>query len=155
VVSAYIGVSGAGMQTARPQDLHAAEAVGRLLAEAGALVVCGGLGGVMEAVCRGARSADGVTIGLLPGGDRSTANPFVTVAIPTGMGELRNGLLIRASDAVIAIGGEWGTLSEVALAVKTGVPVVGLDTWDLGRGEIETAADPAAAVERALVLART
>jgi uncharacterized protein (TIGR00725 family) len=152
-MTAYVGVSGAGMATARPADLHAAEEVGRLLAEAGAVLVCGGLGGVMEAACRGARSADGVTVGLLPGGDRGSANPFVTVAIPTGMGELRNGLLVRASDAVIAIGGEWGTLSEIALAIKTGVPVVGIGIWDLGRSEVELAADPAAAVKRALALA--
>ena len=150
----YIGVCGAGMQAARAADLHAAEEVGRLVAEAGGIVVCGGLGGVMEAACRGARSADGVAIGLLPGADRRSANPFVTIAIPTGMGELRNGLVVRSADAVIAIGGEWGTLSEIALAIKAGTPVVGVDTWDLGRGEIEVAPDPGAAVARALVLAR-
>jgi uncharacterized protein (TIGR00725 family) len=150
----YIAVCGAGMPAARPADLHAAEEVGRRVARAGGIVVCGGLGGVMEAACRGARSAGGVTVGLLPAADRSTANPFVSVAIPTGMGELRNGLVVRAADAVVAIGGEWGTLSEIALAIKTGTPVVGVDTWDLGRSEIEVARDAAAAVERALALAR-
>jgi uncharacterized protein (TIGR00725 family) len=150
----YIAVCGAGMPAARPADLHAAEEVGRRVARADGIVVCGGLGGVMEAACRGARSAGGLTIGLLPAGDRSTANPFVSVAIPTGMGELRNGLVVRTADAVIAIGGDWGTLSEIALALKTGTPVVGVDTWDLGRSEIEVAPDAAAAVERALALAR-
>jgi hypothetical protein len=134
--------------------LHAAEEVGRLVAEAGGIVVCGGLGGVMEAACRGASSADGIAVGLLPGVERRSANPFVSIAIPTGMGELRNGLVVRAADVVIAIGGEWGTLSEIALAVKTGTPVIGIDTWDLGRPGIEVAAGPAEAVQRALALAR-
>jgi uncharacterized protein (TIGR00725 family) len=142
------------MAAARPADLHAAEDVGRRIADAGGIVVCGGLRGVMEAACRGARSADGITVGLLPGADRGAANPFVSVAIPTGMGELRNGLVVRAADVVIAIGGEWGTLSEIALAIKTGTPVVGIDTWDLEQPGIEVAADPGAAVERALTLAR-
>jgi uncharacterized protein (TIGR00725 family) len=144
---------GAASPGARPEDLRAAEAVGRLVAEAGAVLVCGGRGGVMEASCRGARSAGGLTVGLLPGVDRDAANPFVDVAIPTGLGELRNGLIVRSADAIVAIGGEWGTLSEIALAAKTGTPVVGIDTWDLGRDEIETATDPAAAVARALALA--
>jgi len=127
--------------------------VGQRVAEAGGIVVCGGLGGVMEAACRGARSADGITVGLLPGADRGDANPFVSVAIPTGIGELRNGLVVRAADVVIAIGGEWGTLSEIALAMKTGTPVVGIDTWALGRAGIEVAGDADAAVKRALALA--
>src|SRR3954452_20158339 len=132
------------MAAGRPADLHAAGDVGRRIADAGGIVVCGGLRGVMEAACRGARSADGITVGLLPGADPGDANPFVSVAIPTGIGELRNGLVVRAADVVIAIGGEWGTLSEIALAIKNGTPVVGLDTWDLGRGEIDVAPDPAA-----------
>lgn len=152
-MTSYVAVCGAGMAAARPADLHAAEEVGQRVAEAGGIVVCGGLGGVMEAACRGARSADGITVGLLPGADRGDANPFVSVAIPTGIGELRNGLVVRAADVVIAIGGEWGTLSEIALAMKTGTPVVGIDTWDLGRAGIEVAADADAAVKRALALA--
>jgi len=152
-VTAYVGVCGAGMAAARPADLHAAEEVGRRVAEAGGIVVCGGLGGVMEAACRGARSADGITLGLLPAADRGAANPFVSVGIPTGMGELRNGLVVRTADVVIAIGGEWGTLSEIALAMKMGTPVVGIDTWDLRRPGIEVAADAGVAVERALALA--
>jgi uncharacterized protein (TIGR00725 family) len=103
--------------------------VGRLLAERGAMVVCGGLGGTMEAACRGARAAGGTTLGLLPGLDRSDANPFVSVAVPTGLGEARNALVVRAADAVIALGGGYGTLSEIALALKAGKRVVGVGTW--------------------------
>jgi uncharacterized protein (TIGR00725 family) len=136
-----------------------AEAVGRELARRGAVVVCGGLGGAMEAACRGARAEGGTTIGILPGPDRRGANPFLTVSIPTGMGELRNGLVVRAGDAVIAVHGEFGTLAEIGFALKIGRPVVGLRTWELARaGEpaadaIVRASDPAEAVERALDLA--
>ena len=126
---------------------------GRGLAERGAVVVCGGLGGVMEAACRGASEAGGVTVGLLPTDDRRGANRWLTVSLPTGMGELRNGLIARACDALIAVGGEWGTLSEIALARKMGRPVVALRTWDLGRDDVEVAADPGDAVARAFVLA--
>ncbi len=105
--------------------------MGRLLAERGAMVVCGGLGGTMEAACRGARAAGGTTLGLLPGLDRSAANEFVSVAVPTGLGEARNGLVVRAADAVIALGGGYGTLSEIALALKAGKRVVGLETWEI------------------------
>ena len=108
-----------------------AEEVGRLLAERGAVVVCGGLGGVMEAACRGARAAGGTTVGLLPGVDRSEANRHVDIAVPTGLGEGRNALVVRAADAVIAIGGGYGTLSEIALALRAGKPVIGLDTWEI------------------------
>ena len=126
----------------------AAEAVGGLLAEAGAVVVTGGLGGVMEAACKGAAAAGGLTLGILPGTDRGEANPHVTLAVPTGMGEARNALVVRAADALVAIGGEWGTLSEVALARKAGKPVVGLDTWDLEG--VERASSPADAAARVL-----
>jgi uncharacterized protein (TIGR00725 family) len=119
---------------ASPDELESAEKVGRLLAEGGAVVVCGGLGGVMEAACRGACSAGGLTIGILPGRDRREANPFVEVAMPTGLGEARNALVVRAADAVVAVGGAYGTLSEIALALKGGTPVVGLRTWELARG---------------------
>jgi uncharacterized protein (TIGR00725 family) len=143
----YVAVCGPGQAT--DAEAARAEAVGRGLAERGAVVICGGLGGVMEAACRGARDAGGTTVGLLPGDDRGTANPYVSVALPTGLGELRNGLIVRAADAVIAIGGAFGTLSEVALALKTGTPVVGLDTWEVGE-PIQRAATPEDAVERAL-----
>jgi uncharacterized protein (TIGR00725 family) len=111
-------------------------------------VVCGGLGGVMEAVCRGAREAGGTTIGILPGADRAAANPFVGVAIPSGLGEARNALVVRAADAVIAVGGGYGTLSEIALALKAGKPVVGIGTWDIDG--VISAPDPGTAVETVL-----
>jgi uncharacterized protein (TIGR00725 family) len=153
----WVAVVGPG--TASGEQAAAAEAVGTGLARAGAVLVCGGRGGAMEAACRGAREAGGTTVGLLPGTDRGEANPFVDIAIPTGLGELRNGLVVRAADAVIAVVGEYGTLSEIGFALKTGKPVVGLETWELARGGerdpgIVVAADPADAVERALTLAR-
>jgi uncharacterized protein (TIGR00725 family) len=152
---AYVAVVGAGEE----EDLtnHAAEEVGRELGRQGAVLVCGGLTGVMAAACKGATSEGGLTIGLLPGLERSEANPHVDIAIPTGMGEMRNALIVRATDAVIAVGGEFGTLSEIAFALKTGVPVVGLGTWELGRGKrpdpIIAASSPAEAVATALRLA--
>ena len=151
-----IAVVGAG--TASPEDEAAARRVGLGLAQAGATVVCGGLGGVMAAACAGAREAGGATIGILPGTDRRDANPHVLVAVPTGLGEARNALVVRAADAVVAVGGAYGTLSEIAFALKSGVPVVGLNTWELVRDGvvdpgIEVAADPDDAVARALDLA--
>lgn len=125
-----------------------AEAVGGGLAEAGVSVVCGGLGGVMEAACRGAKAAGGLTVGILPGDDREAANEWVDVALPTGLGEARNALVVRSADVVVAVAGGYGTLSEVALALKTGKPVVGLSTWDIDG--VEPAADPADAVAKAL-----
>jgi uncharacterized protein (TIGR00725 family) len=116
-----------------PERDRQAENVGRALAEHGAVLLCGGLGGVMEAACRGATLAGGTTVGLLPGPDRRGANPHLTIALPTGMGELRNGLIVRGADAVIAVGGEYGTLSEIGFALKLGRPVVGLQTWELAR----------------------
>ena len=117
-----------------PPDLYAiAEDVGRLAAEHAAGIVCGGLGGVMEAACKGASSAGGVAVGILPGPSKLDANPFVTVAIPTAMGEARNALVVRSADAVIAVGGKYGTLSEIGLALKMGKPLVGVRTWGLYR----------------------
>jgi uncharacterized protein (TIGR00725 family) len=141
-----------------PERDRQAERVGRALAERGAVVVCGGLGGVMEAACRGAAQAGGTTVGLLPGPDRRGANAHLTIALPTGMGELRNGLIVRAADAVIAVGGEYGTLSEIGFALKLGRPVVGLRTWELAREgapreAIVVAEGPEEAVEQALALA--
>jgi uncharacterized protein (TIGR00725 family) len=130
-MTVYVGVVGAA--GAKPDEETVAEEVGRLLAERGALVVCGGLGGVMAAACRGAKGAGGRTIGILPGENRSDANAWVDVAIPTGLGEARNALVVRASDVLIAIGGEFGTLSEIALALKIGRPVVGVGSWSLER----------------------
>jgi uncharacterized protein (TIGR00725 family) len=129
-------------------DSEPAEEVGRLLAERGAVVVCGGLGGVMEAACRGAKAGGGTTLGILPGLERADANQYVDVAVPTGLGEARNALVVRAADAVIALSGGYGTLSEVALALKTGKPVVGLGSFEL-EGMVQ-AGSPAEAVEAAL-----
>jgi uncharacterized protein (TIGR00725 family) len=125
----YVAVVGPGEAT--PEEADAAKQVGRGLAEAGAVVVCGGLGGVMAAACRGASDAGGLTIAILPGADRGAANEWARVVIPTGMGEMRNALIVRAADAVVAVGGGYGTLSEVALALKTGVPVVGINPWPI------------------------
>jgi uncharacterized protein (TIGR00725 family) len=122
-----------GPSLATEEEASLAEEVGRRLAEAGAVVVCGGLGGVMDAAARGARQAGGMAVGILPGESRAGASGHLTVAVPSGMGEARNALVVRAADAVIAIAGEFGTLSEIALALKMGKPVVGLGTWDLSR----------------------
>ena len=145
----------AGSGEASAADLEAAERVGRALAARGAVVVCGGRGGVMEAACRGAREGGGTTVGILPGLDRADANPYVDVAVPTGLGEARNALVVRAADALIAVGGAWGTLSEIALARHAGKRVVGLGTWELARAGrpvdgIVAASDPEEAVELAL-----
>lgn len=145
----YIGVVGAGEATAEQAAL--AEETGAMLAEAGAVVVTGGRGGVMEAACRGAKSRRGATVGLLPGDDRDDANGWVDIAIATGLGEMRNGLIVRASDALIAIGGGTGTLSEIALALRTGTPVVGLGTWEVDG--VTRAATPREAVRGALAAA--
>src|SRR3954471_13061305 len=132
---AWVAIVGPG--AAKSAELEAAEEAGAAVAEAGAGLVCGGLGGVMEAACRGARSRGGLTLGLLPGSDREAANGWVLVAVPTGLGEARNALVVRAADAVVAIGGGWGTLSEIALALKAGVPVVGVATWEAAIGGAE------------------
>jgi len=137
----------------------AAEAIGAALASAGATLVCGGLGGVMAAACRGARSAGGTTIGILPGADPSVANPWVDVVIATGLGEARNALVIGSAGAVIAVDGEYGTLSEIALALRAGTPVVGVGTWSLIRPDgqpdsgIIPVEDPRQAVALAMRLA--
>jgi uncharacterized protein (TIGR00725 family) len=142
----YIAVVGASQAT--DADRADAEDVGRGLAQGGAVVVCGGRGGVMAAAARGASEAGGTVIGMLPGLDRSDANPWVTHAIPTGLGELRNGLIVRTAEAVVAIGGAYGTLSEVALALAAGLEVFGLHTWEID-GLVALDA-PASAVAAAL-----
>lgn len=127
--------------------LAAAEEVGRLLGEAGVVVLTGGGTGVMTAASRGASAAGGTALGILPGHDRSEGNPHLTLSIPTGLGEMRNALLVRSADAVVAVGGSWGTLSEVALACRTGVPVFALLGWDLpAAGGPVVVATPAEAV---------
>jgi uncharacterized protein (TIGR00725 family) len=142
-----------GTSDPSPELYATAEEVGRRLAKAGATVVCGGLGGVMEAVCRGASQAGGRTVGILPGPDRGAANAFVDLAIATGLGEARNALVARAGDAMIAVGGGYGTLAEVALALRAGTAVVGLDTWELTlAGRPVEAVMPAASPEEAVRL---
>lgn len=125
--AAFVGVIGASEVDAATAQV--ARQVGQLLAQAGAVLVCGGLGGVMEAAAEGARSRDGTTLGILPGTDRGAANRFISIPIVTGLGEARNVVVVRTSQAVIAIGGLYGTLSEIAFCLKLGVPVVGLGTW--------------------------
>jgi uncharacterized protein (TIGR00725 family) len=140
--------------------LALAEQVGREIAGRGAVLICGGLGGVMEAAARGAKRAGGLTVGITPGTDAQEANPFIDVPIVTGLGEARNVLVVRSSNAVIAIAGSYGTLSEIALALKLGVPVVGLGTWQLRAPDgsvppVIVAESAAEAVEKALHAIRT
>jgi len=154
-----IAVIGPG-RDASAGELASAEEAGAAIAAAGATLVCGGLGGVMEAACRGARSCGGFTVGLLPGSEREDANGWVVLALPTGLGEARNALVVRAADAVVAIGGGWGTLSEIALAVRRGLPVFGVGTWELARGGepvagVRAVDDAATAVAEALRLAES
>lgn len=148
-MTTYVAVLGPAR--AAPDARETAEAVGRELARREAIVVTGGRGGVMEAASRGAFQAGGVTVGILPGPSREDANDWLTVAIPTAMGELRNGLVVTAADAAIAIGGGYGTLSEIGFAVRIGRPVVGLGTWE--DEAIVPAEGVLDAVERALGLA--
>ena len=137
------------------QEAELAEEVGRELARQGVILVCGGLGGIMAAACKGASSAGGVTIGILPGGSRQAANPYVQIPIVTNLGEARNVVLVKSAEAVIAIGGGYGTLSEIGHALRNGLPVVGLNTWSLSRNgqpdnSIILAQDPAEAVKKAI-----
>lgn len=132
--------------------------VGREIAHRGAILVCGGRGGVMEAACHGAKAAGGTTLGILPGTDRREANPYVDLAVVTGMGEARNAIVVRTADAVVAVHGGYGTLSEIGLALKMGRPVVGLGTWELYQdgqplSAVVPADTPIQAVDLALTLA--
>lgn len=148
-----IAVCGAGVCDATIAAL--AYEVGLRIAQTGAVLVCGGLGGVMEAACQGAAQAGGLTIGLLPGSDRQSANAAVQIAIPTGMGHARNVLIVQTADVVIAVSGAYGTLSEIALARACQRRVIGLQTWDLGdatdgQPHVVAAQTPAEAVALAL-----
>ena len=144
-----IGVIGAG-QCSHETGL-VAEAVGQEIAKQGAILVCGGLGGVMEASARGAQRAGGMTIGILPGFSSEDANPYITIPIVTGLSHARNAVVVRSSQALIALEGGYGTLSEVAIALTLGIPVIGLGTWDVSR-EIIIVETPEEAVQRALLL---
>ena len=148
----YVGVVGPSGDP-DPVVLRAAEEVGHLLASAGVVVVTGGGTGVMEAASRGAASVGGTALGILPGADRREANPHLTLSLPTGLGEMRNALIVRSVDALVAVGGSWGTLSEVALACRTGVPVFALHFWELpGGGGPVVVADAEEAATRALAV---
>jgi len=140
-----VGVIGAGMADAK--TLQTAEETGRLIAGRGWLLVCGGLGGVMEAAARGARSAGGTTVGILPQADRNAANPYIDIPIATGFGEGRNVFIVRSADLLIAVGGEYGTLSEIAFALKSGKPVIGITSWEIPG--VRKAATPLEAVAMA------
>jgi uncharacterized protein (TIGR00725 family) len=142
----YVAVCGASEAT--PSQIDAAREVGKLLARNGVVVLNGGYGGVMEAVSEGAAGEGGTVVGILSGDDRTAANPHLTVAIATGLGQARNNVIVTAADSVIAIGAGWGTLSEIALARRLGRSVVALDTWDV-KG-LEVVKTPAEAVKRAL-----
>jgi uncharacterized protein (TIGR00725 family) len=155
VAQRKIRIGVCGPHQAGADVLRLAEQVGAEIGRRGAILVCGGLGGVMEAAARGAKQAGGLTVGILPTPEADAANAFIDVPIPTGMGEARNVILVRAAQAVIAIAGAYGTLSEIAFALRLGVPVVGLETWQL-RGPdgsvppIIQAKTPVEAVARAL-----
>ena len=141
-----------------PQEAELAEAVGREIARKGATLVCGGLDGVMEAACKGAQSEGGITIGILPGDKRQLANPYVDIPIVTSIGYARNIIVVKSAQAVIAIGGSYGTLSEISHALQSNIPVIGLNTWSLSRNgqqdnSIILAQNPTEAVNKALNLA--
>lgn len=154
-------VSVCGPHEATAEEVRLAERVGELLARAGVTVVCGGRGGVMAAVCRGAKRAGGTTIGILPGLDPHEANEWVDIPICTGLGEARNAVVVAAGRVVIAVGGGLGTLSEIALALKLGRPVLALRSWPLdpallarAQASIAEVATPEEAARRALELLR-
>jgi len=153
----FIAVIGGNQCSSREAKL--AEKVGRELARRGATLVCGGLGGVMEAACKGASSEGGLTIGILPGENPQAANPYVQIPIVTGIGYARNVAVVKSAQAVIAIGGNYGTLSEIAHALQSDIPVIGLNTWSLSRnGQLDEsiipAQNPIEAVNKALSLAK-
>jgi uncharacterized protein (TIGR00725 family) len=153
----FIGVIGGGDVSQVTAQI--AEEVGREIARRGAVLVCGGLGGVMEAACLGAAAEGGLTVGILPGDDRRAANPYVKIPIITGIGYARNVAVVKSSQAVIAVDGSYGTLSEIAHALQSGIPVIGLGTWSISIKEqedssIHRAVSPREAVEKAFSLAR-
>ena len=155
-------ISVIGGEAAGPEALEVAEEVGREIARRGATLVCGGRGGVMEAACRGAREAGGHTIGIMPGRnhEESPPNAYVEFPVFTGMGFTRNAIVVLSGDAVIAIDGSYGTLSELAFALIHDAPIVGIDTWDFnyhgfaGQERIVRLTDPAEAVAKAIELAK-
>ncbi len=155
--SNYIFIGVIGGSEISPQVAQLAEEVGREIARRGAVLVCGGLGGVMEAACKGASDEGGTTIGILPGDDRRTANPYVKIPIVTGIGYARNVAVVKTSQAVIAIDGSYGTLTEIGHTLQSGIPVIGLGTWEIsmdGKADnsIIIAKNPKEAVDMAMAL---
>ena len=151
----FIAVIGSGECSV--EEARLAEEVGRELARQGVTLICGGLGGIMTAACKGASEEGGLTIGILPGGSRLTANPYVQIPIVTNLGEARNIIVVKSAQAVIAIAGSYGTLSEIGHALRSGIPVIGLKTWSLSRDgqpdkSIIPAQDPVDAVNKAISL---
>ncbi|MCX7794101.1 MAG: TIGR00725 family protein [Thermodesulfovibrionales bacterium] len=140
----FIAIIGAGRADDNIRKI--AEECGFLIAKKGAILICGGLGGVMEAAAKGAKSAGGITVGILPADSKEGANPYIDIPVATGFGEGRNIIIVRSADGLIAIGGEYGTLSEIAFALKAGKPVIGIRTWDI-KGVIK-AETPEEAVEK-------
>lgn len=130
-----IAVIGTG--SADKSLLKIAEEVGRLIARRDAILICGGLGGVMEAASKGARSEGGTTVGILPQDHKNEANPYIDIPVATGFGEGRNVIIARSADVLITVGGEYGTLSEIAFGLRMGKPVIGIKTWDI-KGIIKT-----------------
>jgi len=147
----HVGVIGGSQVSEELEGM--AEEVGRLIARRGGRLICDGLGGVMRAAAKGAKSAGGITVGVLPGNSRDEANSYIDVPLATGMGLARNAIIVRSSDVLIAIDGGYGTLSEIAYAFQLGVPVVGLRTWDIEG--ITVTVNPEEAVEKAMSMAES
>lgn len=155
-----ICISVIGTSSATKEEARVAQEVGRQIAEQGAVLICGGLGGVMEAVSRGAKEAGGITVGILPGEDPTSANPYIDIPIVTGLGFARNVIVASSGDAVIAVGGKLGTLTEIAFALMKGIPVIGIGTWALEKERLDghgviIARDAREAVEKAFQMIRS
>lgn len=148
--SKIIGVIGGSQDT--PEIASLAEEVGGLIAQKGGILICGGLTGVMEAACRGAKKNHGTTIGILPGNLKSETNPYVDIPIATEMGDARNIIIVRSSEVVIAIDGEYGTLSEISFCLKFNIPIIGLKTWQVDPAIVQ-ASDAQEAVNLAFEVA--
>src|SRR4030042_1923842 len=152
----HIFIAVIGGSEVSPQITRLAEEVGREIARRGATLVCGGMGGVMEAACKGASEEGGLTVGILPGENRDMANPYVQIPVMTGIGYARNAAVVKTAQAVIAIDGSYGTLTEIGYALQSGIPVIGLKTWSLsidGKADknIIIAQSPKEAVEKAKI----
>lgn len=151
-MNTVIGVIGAGV--ASKHECDTAQIVGREIAKRGLTLVCGAMGGVMEAACRGAKGEGGLTVGIVPGDSKKDCNPYVDIPVVTAMGHARNVIVVSSSDAVIAIGGSFGTLSEIAFALRLEIPIIGIKTWDVST-EIKKAETPKEAVDMAIELIGT